>query len=163
MGLPNAILRTAEDIVFTCNKGYCVRMPTGGGEPIVAAVFNTSPDLVDLLRRAFEPAGIVTVTVLTYQIRESVVDLEGFICQHNPKVIVYDIAPPYDANWQLFQHIIRMKVMRNRAVVLTSINRRHVEKLVGRNQTVYEVVGKPLDLDQIVRAVKEAARSKPTR
>lgn len=138
-------------------------MRTAGAEPIVAAVFNTSPDIVDLLRRALEPAGIVTVTVLTYQIRESVVDLEGFIGQHNPKVIVYDIAPPYDANWELFKHIMRMDVMKNRAVVLTSINRRQVERLVGQNQTVYEVIGKPLDLDQIVRAVKEASRSRRTR
>jgi hypothetical protein len=30
-------------------------------EPIVAAIFNTSPDIVDMMRRAFEPAGIVTV------------------------------------------------------------------------------------------------------
>ena len=71
-------------------------------DPLVAAVFNTSPDLVDLVRRAFEPAGIVTVSVLTHQIREGAIDLEAFIRQHDPRVIVYDIAPPYDANWALF-------------------------------------------------------------
>ena len=131
--------------------------------PLVAAIFNTSPDIVDLMRRAFEPAGIVTVSVLTHQIREAVVDVEGFLRQHDPQVIVYDIAPPYDANWQLFEHISRMKGMRQRKIVLTSTNPRHVEKLAGRNQTIYEVVGKPLDLDQIVRAVKEASRSRATR
>ena len=130
---------------------------------MVAAIFNTSPDIVDLLRRAFEPAGIVTVSVLTHQVREGAVDLDGFLRQHDPTVVVYDIAPPYEANWQLFQHICRMESMRKRPVVLTSINTRHVEKLLGRNEKVYEVVGKPLDLDQIVRAVKEASRSRPTR
>lgn len=131
--------------------------------PVVAAIFNTSPDLVDLLRRAFEPAGIVAVSVLTHQIREGVVDVEGFVRQHDPTVVVYDIAPPYDANWQLYQHISRMDVMQNRTVVLTSINARHVEKLAGRDQQIYEVVGKPYDLDQIVRAVREASRARPTR
>lgn len=137
--------------------------PASPTQPVVAAIFNTSPDIVDLLRRAFEPAGIVTVSVLTHQIREGVVDVEGFLRQHDPNVVVYDLAPRYDANWHLFQHICRMKAMRDRAVVLTSINPRHVEKMAGRHEKIYEVVGKPLDLDQIVRAVKEAARSRPTR
>jgi DNA-binding response OmpR family regulator len=138
-------------------------MPVSRAEPPVAAVFNTSPDIVDLLRRALEPAGFVAVSALTYQIREGVVDVEGFLQQHDPDVVVYDIAPPYDANWQLFQHICLMKAMRQRPVVLTSTNTRHVEKLAGRDQRIYEVVGKPLDLDQIVQAVREAARSRPTR
>jgi CheY-like chemotaxis protein len=138
-------------------------MPASQTPPVVAAIFNTSPDIVDLLRRAFEPAGIVTVSVLTHQIREGVVDVEGFLRQHNPDVVVYDIAPPYDANWQLFEHICRMEVMRKRPVVVTSINPRHVEQLAGKDEKVYEVVGKPLDLDQIVRAVKEGSRARPTR
>jgi DNA-binding NtrC family response regulator len=131
--------------------------------PLVTAIFNTSPDIVDLLRRAFEPAGIVTVSCLTHQIREGVVDVEGFLRQHDPRVVVYDIAPPYDANWQLFQHIRRMDAMDGRPIVLTSMNPRHVEELSGRDQHVYEVVGKPLDLGQIVQAVKEASRARATR
>jgi CheY-like chemotaxis protein len=129
----------------------------------VVAVFNTSPDIVDLLRRAFEPAGFVIVSALTHQIREGMVNLDAFLRQHNPDVIVYDIAPPYEANWQLFLHLRQMEAMRNRKVVITSINARHVETLIGPSEHVYEVVGKPLDLDQIVRAVKEAAYSRATR
>ena len=132
-------------------------------KPIVAAVLDSSPDIVDLMRRAFEPAGIVAVSVLTHQIREGEVDLEGFLRQHNPHVIVYDVAPPYDANWQLFKHICGMDAMRGRRVVITSTNAKQLEELVGGDETVYEVVGKPLDLDRIVRAVKEAGHARPTR
>jgi CheY-like chemotaxis protein len=131
--------------------------------PIVAAIFNTSPDIIDLLRRALEPAGIVAVSVMTHQIREGVVDVDGFLRQHNPQVVIYDIAPPYDANWQLFQHIAEMEVMRDRHIVLTSANAQHVERLAGRHERVYEIVGKPLDLDQIVTAVKEAAHARAVR
>ena len=130
---------------------------------IVAAVFNTSPDVIDLLRRALEPAGIVAVSALTFQIREGVVDLEHVRREHNLTVVVYDIAPPYDANWHLFQHICGVRSMRGKPVVLTSSNPRQVEKLAGRHERVYEVVGKPLDMNRIVRAVKEAARARPTR
>src|SRR3954464_2149864 len=97
--------------------------PAGmGSEPIVAAIFNTSPDIVDMMRRAFEPAGIVTVTALTHQIREGVVNVDAFLQQHDPAVVVYDIAPPYDANWKLFEHICRMPTMRQRPIVITSTN-----------------------------------------
>ena len=131
--------------------------------PIVVAIFNTSPDLIDLVRRAFEPAGIVVISLLTFQIREGGVDLEQFLSHNNPHVVVYDIAPPYDANWALFQHIRSLRAMRGRKVVLTSINKRQVEKLSGRDETIYEIVGKPLDLNRLVHAVKEAARQRPSR
>lgn len=131
--------------------------------PLVAAIFNTSPDLIDLVRRAFEPSGIVVVTALTHQIREGVVDVANFLTQHNPDVVVYDIAPPYDANWQLFLHIRGLPPMRRRKIVVTSMNRKHVEKLAGRDETIYEIVGKPYDLGVLVQAVKEAARHRPAR
>src|SRR5438093_283880 len=102
--------------------------------PLVVAVFNTSPDIVDMLRRAFEPAGIVVVSVLTYQVREGAVDVEQFLTEHDPAVVVYDIAPPYDGNWALFLHIRELPAMRNRKIVLTSANRRQVEKLAGRDE-----------------------------
>lgn len=129
----------------------------------VAAVLNTSPDTVDLLRRALEQAGIVTVTAFTYEIRDGEVDFDSFIRQHNPDVIVYDIAPPYDANWKLFQHISGMASVVGRRFVVTTTNKVQVETLVGRDQRVYEVIGKPADLGLIVRAVKEAGRARPTR
>jgi CheY-like chemotaxis protein len=131
--------------------------------PTVAAVLNTSPDMVDLLRSALEQAGIIVVSALSHQIRQGAIDIETFVRQHDPDVIVYDIAPPYEANWRLFQHLCGMPELRKRKFVLTSTNTAHVEKLASTDERIYEVVGKPIDLDAIVRAVKESARSRPTR
>jgi DNA-binding response OmpR family regulator len=131
-------------------------------KPLVAAVFNTSPDIVDMIRQAFEPAGIVVVTLLTFDIREGKVDLDNFLTQHNPDVIVYDVAAPYSSNWNLFQHIRSLKSMQGRKIILTSMNAKHVEALAGRDTKIYEIVGKPLDLNRLVHAVKEAARERPS-
>jgi CheY-like chemotaxis protein len=132
-------------------------------DPPVAAIINTSPDIVDMLRVAFETAGIVVVSTLTHIVRDGEIDLERFVQQHQPGVIVYDIAPPYEANCQLFEHIRRMPVMAGRQFVITSTNARQVERFIEPKEPIYEIVGKPYDIDQIVAATREALKARPTR
>jgi CheY-like chemotaxis protein len=127
------------------------------------AVINSTPDIVDMLRLVVEQAGFVVVTALTFEIRDGHVDIDQLIRQHQPLVIVYDIAPPYDANWKLFQHIAAMPVMEGRQFVLTSTNAQQVERIAGNHQRVYEILGKPYDLDLVAQAVKEASRARPSR
>jgi len=127
------------------------------------AIINTTPDIVEMLKSAIEPAGIVVVSALTREIREGVVDVEQFVRQHGPKAVLYDIAPPYAENWQFFQHVSNMPAMKDLQFVLTSTNAKHVQDLAGRHQQIYEIVGKPYDLDQVVQATREAVRARPTR
>ena len=129
----------------------------------VVAVINSTTDIVDLLRIAMEQAGLVVVSALTPEIREGYVDLEQLMKQHEPKVIAYDIAPPYEANWNLFQHVAKMPVMQGRQFVITSTNARHVERLASPQDHIYEIVGKSDDIGRIVQAVKEALRVRPSR
>jgi DNA-binding NtrC family response regulator len=129
----------------------------------VVAVINSTTDIVDMLRIAMEQAGLVVVSALTPEIREGKIDLEQFVKQHEPKVIAYDIAPPYEANWNLFQHVAKMPVMQGRQFVITSTNARHVERLASPQDHIYEVVGKSEDIGRIVQAVKEALRVRPVR
>jgi DNA-binding NtrC family response regulator len=131
--------------------------------PPVVAIINSTTDIVDILRVALEQAGLVAVTALTPEIRDGHVDLEQFVRQHEPKVVVYDIAPPYEPNWHLFQHVSSMPVMRGRQFVITSTNARHVERLAAPQEHVYEIVGKTEDIGGIVQAVKEAMRVRPSR
>jgi CheY-like chemotaxis protein len=131
--------------------------------PDVVAVINTSPDVVDMLRFAFQPAGIVIVGAFTYDIRDGRIDIEAFMRQHSPRVILYDVAPPYETNWQLFQHVRTMPAMQHAQFILTSTNPAAIARLFGAAQRVFEVIGKPYDLDQIILATKEALRARPTR
>jgi hypothetical protein len=128
----------------------------------VVAIINTSPDIVDMLRLALERAGLIAVSAFTHQIRDGEIDFETFIRQHDPRAIIYDVAPPYDANWKFFLHLAQRPFMQQRTYVLTSTNANHVAGLAGRDQRVYEVVGRPFDIDEIVTATKHAVRARPT-
>jgi CheY-like chemotaxis protein len=130
--------------------------------PDVAAIFNTSPDAVEMLRNVMQRAGIVVVSAFTWEIRDGHVDLAAFIKQHQPRVIVYDIAPPYDENWNLFLHLRAMPFLAGLEFVITSTNVRYVQQL-ARTERIHEIIGKPFDLDEIVRAVKEALKARPVR
>jgi DNA-binding response OmpR family regulator len=131
--------------------------------PNVVAIFNSSPDTVDMLREVLQHAGIVAVSAFTFDIRDGQVDLEAFIRQHQPGAVIYDVAPPYEPNWQLYQHLRATPAFAHCRFVVTSTNAEHVRKLAGRDERIYEIVGKPYDLGEVVQAVKEALRARPTR
>ena len=119
----------------------------------VVAIFNTSEDTTDLLRIVFENAGFVVVTAFTNHLRDGKVDLEAFMRQHQPRVIVWDIAVPYEQNWRLYEHMRSAPACRGVSFVVTTTNVRYVQKLAG-DEVVHEIIGKPYDLNQIVEAVK---------
>jgi|SRR5688572_336039 len=121
----------------------------------VVAIFNTSEDTTDLLRIVFENAGFVVVTAFTNLLRDGKVDLEAFMRQHQPEVIVYDIAVPYEQNWRLFEHIRAAPACEGVSFVLTTTNVKHVRQLAG-DLEVHEIVGKPYDLDEILGALRQA-------
>ena len=133
-------------------------------KPPVVAVINSTPDVIDMLRIAFEGAGMVTVGTFTHAVRDGDVDIEAFMRQHDPKVIVYDIAPPYPNNWLFFQHVANLPVMKDRHFILTATNRAHVEKLAsGAKLPIFEIVGTPYDIDLLIEEVRHAVRARPVR
>ena len=129
----------------------------------VVAIINSSPDTVDLIRIPLQRAGFTVLSGYTFDIRDGRVDVSAFVERHRPRVLVYDVAPPYEENWRLFQHVRGLEAMRDCRFVITSVNPRHVEALAGRDERIYEVVGRPVDLDEIVNAVREALKARATR
>ena len=128
--------------------------------PTVVAVFNTSPDTVDLLRIVLEHAGFVVVSAFTYELRDGDVDLESFCREHSPEIVVYDIAPPYEANWRLFLHLKDTGALSGCDFVVTTTHIKHVQALAGPHLELFEVVGKPYDLGLIVDKVKALAANR---
>ena len=132
-------------------------------QPDCVAVFDTTEDVTELLRIVLEHAGFAVVVGYLDAIRRGQMDLLTFVQQHDPKVILYDISPPYDRSWNFLEHLRNRPPFLGRQFVLMTTNVNRVREAVGTAEDVYEIVGKPFDLDQIVTAVKEASRVRSTR
>jgi DNA-binding NarL/FixJ family response regulator len=125
----------------------------------VVALFNGNPDVLALVGKLLESAGFDVVSALIPDVRDGRCDLHRIMDQHDPAVVVYDIAAPYEGNWAMFEQL-RATAMRDRRFVMTSANPARVEWLAGRDERIFEIVDQRLDLDNIVHAVKEAARAR---
>jgi DNA-binding NarL/FixJ family response regulator len=127
----------------------------------VVAVINTNPDLVELLKARIEAAGFVVLVMHIEDIRSGL-DLAAVLEQHDPKVIVYDVVAPFERNWRFLEHL-RTTAFEGRRFVLTSPNEAGLRRIVGKDESVYEILDAEEDVDAIVQAVREAARARPTR
>ena len=115
------------------------------------------------MRITLEKAGFVVFEFHIEDIKLGAADVDSLLKQHDPKVVVYDLAPPYDMNWRFLDHLRTATGFKGRQFVLTSVNVRHAEEVIKGDESVYEVLGEEEDMAQLVRAVKEASRSRPTR
>jgi CheY-like chemotaxis protein len=132
-------------------------------KPIVVAIVNTNPDVVRRLRIALEQVGFVVLVVHVEEMKLGVADVDTLLNQHDPRVIVYDVAPPYEQNWRFLDHLRANTGFKGRQFVLTSVNLKRLNDVVAKEESVYEVAGESTDIEQIVRAVKEASRARPVR
>jgi CheY-like chemotaxis protein len=126
--------------------------------PPVVVVIDTSPDTVNMLRLVLEHAGFTVLTGYTFDIRDGRFDLVAMMRKHHPQAIVYDIAPPYADNFRLMEHLRTLPDIGDCPFVITSTNAPYVRSLTRVDEPVYEVIGKPYDLKEIVRAVKRSVR-----
>jgi DNA-binding NtrC family response regulator len=124
--------------------------------PPVVAILNSNDDTVELLRTVLELEGIVVVSAHVSDLRRGQFDFSGFLSEHDPKVVIYDIPPPYDRSWLFFEHLKGLPTMKGREFVLTSTNPARVQQVAKLDEPVHEIIGKPYDLQLITDAVKKA-------
>jgi CheY-like chemotaxis protein len=125
------------------------------------AIFNTNPEVLELLRESLQQAGMQAVVAHIDDLKRGRLDMIQFVEEHNPDVIVYDVAPPYDTNWTFLRLMRNSNVMQGRAFVVTTTNKRALEELIGPADVV-ELLCKPYDLQQIVDACTTAFEKQVT-
>lgn len=127
----------------------------GRGRNAIIAVFNSSSDTVDLLRTFLEQQGFQTVVGHIPEVKSGELDFIAFIEHHAPAVIVYDISPPYEANWNFLRLVRSSEPVKAHRFVITTTNKPALDKLVGESEAI-EIIGKPYDLQLVVDAVRSA-------
>ena len=122
--------------------------------PAVVALFNASDDTVEMVQRMLDASGVDCLVNCRFaDLRKGVVDFAGYLHQHNPEVVIFDISPPYEQNWAFFGRFRDHPAMRGRGLVLTTTNKNRLDEVVGCDSFAIEVVGKPYDLQQIMTAM----------
>src|SRR4051812_7558895 len=95
------------------------------------AVFNANDDVIEAIAVALEMAGFEAVGARVLEFQSGERDLDTFLQQYDPSVLVWDIAPPYQENLQFLREIHRKGALAHRAVIITSTDRERLMRDVG--------------------------------
>jgi CheY-like chemotaxis protein len=125
--------------------------------PPRVAVINSNDDILEIITAALTDEGYIAASAHARAFRLGQESLSQFIDEHAPQVLLWDIAPPLEVNWQFFQEIKDLPIMQGRRFVLTSTNVRRLRELVGNEADgAIEIIGKPYELEEIFRAIQKA-------
>jgi DNA-binding response OmpR family regulator len=123
----------------------------------VVALVNASDDTVDMVQRMLDASGFSCLVGCHFaDLKKGTIDFSRYVKRHNPDVVVFDISPPYQENWDFFRTLLDGTAMEGRGLVLTTTNKQRLDETVGGDSKALEIVGKPYDLDQIRGAIQAA-------
>ena len=122
----------------------------------IVALFNASDDTIDMVQTLLTAVGRDQTLIWCHfaDLKKGIVDFGKYMEQHNPEVVIFDLSPPYDQNWDFFKVMRDHNSMQGRGVVLTTTNKNRLDEVLGEDSYALEVVGRPRDLQQIQAAIE---------
>lgn len=122
------------------------------------AIVNSSEEIAGLLQAVLQMEGFSTHAAFTLDFKAKGADFQGLVDEFKPHVVVWDIAIPYEENWEFFNRISQAPEFAGIGFVVTTTNKTALEALVGPTPTC-EIVGKPFDLQQVLDAIRRTLAS----
>ena len=119
------------------------------------AIINSNDDLVRLLRDGLVSLGFDVVTAHIRDIKSGQQDFTKFLNSHDPDVVVYDIAVPYEDNWTFFQTLLKLPETQTRRFLVTTVNKRILDQRIGPTDAIEIQGGRADDLDPVLDAVQK--------
>src|SRR5262245_53827381 len=107
-----------------------------------------------MLRFSLEHAGLNTVTAHITDIKRGTTDFLEFMKQHDPAIVVYDVAHPYKENWTFLKLLMSTGAGKSTKFFLTTTNKALLHKAAGSDIDAFELSEKPYDIDVLVQSVK---------
>jgi DNA-binding NarL/FixJ family response regulator len=89
------------------------------------------------------------------EFRRGTRDLSAFMSEHDPDVIVWDIAVPSYMNWKFLQEVQQMHLLQNCGLVITTPNVAQLDHIVGAATGALEVTGEHADVETLARAISQ--------
>ena len=117
------------------------------------AIFNSSDDTVDMLSVLLTLRGYRAISGRADDVKSGELNFIDFLSAQKPHAVVWDIAPPYDRNWNFFALVRSIGPLQHCPIVLTTTHRHHLDSVAGQDTGAIEIVGKPYDIEVIVHAV----------
>jgi DNA-binding response OmpR family regulator len=124
------------------------------------AIFNSSEDTIEMLKMLLEHRGHRVVWGHTDDVVHGRLDFDAFITKHDACALMWDIAPPYDQNWQFLQNLLARSSMNGRGIVVTTTHKKHLDRLAGESTGAFEIIGKPYDMNIVAEAIEAACQSR---
>ena len=120
----------------------------------MVAVVDSSYDTVEMLKLAFENEGFNTVTANIPDIKTGKTGLLALMQQHDPALVLYDVAIPYKENWIFLQRLLKTDVAKGRKFLITTSNKALLQEAAGPEIEAFELSEKPYDINMLVDSVK---------
>jgi len=130
------------------------------------AIFNASDDTVEMLQTQLSLCGCRAIPGKADDVKSGELDLLQFLSTHRPDGIIWDIAPPYQRNWNFFKLLRSARPLEHCHIVLTTTHKQHLDTLAGQDTGAIEIVGKPYDLqlivDEMIAGMERRRRTGPS-
>jgi CheY-like chemotaxis protein len=124
----------------------------------VVVIINANDRLARRVQEALEGAGYSVITAQPYEVGSAAQDIQRFLRSKNARVVLFDVADPYAANWRLADALRYNEMISGswRQVVITTQDKQALEQQVGAATSALEVNEQNFDPAAIIGPVNRA-------